>query len=117
MSAADLVALVLAAKMLTIFFLSSSLYCSYFPLLYYLCSCLYSLRCCPYLSLYCLLYKYYTSLLPLCILSSPYSRLNTYLIPAFSTLLLYYLLLRTTKLIAALTLSAYLSILLAFCPT
>jgi hypothetical protein len=117
MSAADPIALILTTKILAISPLSPSLYYSYLPSPYYLCSCLYSLCCCPYLSSYYLLYKYYTSLLPLYILLSPCGCLNIYLIPAFSTLLLYCLLLRTTKLIATLTLSAYLSILLALYST
>jgi hypothetical protein len=116
MSAADPVALVLAAEMLAVSPLSPSLYCSYLPPPYCLRGCLYSLCCCPYLSPRRLPCKCHTSLLSLCILSSPCSCLNTYLIPAFGTLLLYRLLLRITELIAALTLSAYLGILLTLCP-
>jgi hypothetical protein len=116
MSAADPVALILAAKMLTISPLSPSLYRSYLPPPHRLRGCLYSLRCRPYLSPHRLPYKYHTSLLPLRILPSPCGRLNTHPIPAFSTLLLYYLLLRTTKPIAAPTPSAYLSILLTLYP-
>jgi hypothetical protein len=117
MSAADPVALILAAEMLAMSPLSSSLHRSYLPPPYRLRGCLYSLRCRPYLSPRRLPYKYYTSLLPLCILPSPCGRLNTHPIPAFGTLLLYRLLLRTTKPIAAPTLSTYLSILLALYPT
>jgi hypothetical protein len=117
MSTIDPITLILTAKILAVSSLSSSLYYSYLPLPYYLYSCLYSLCYYSYLSPYCLLYKCYTSLLPLYILSSSCGYLNTYLIPAFSTLLLYYLLLRITELIAALTLSAYLSILLALYST
>jgi hypothetical protein len=116
MSTADPVALVLATKMLAISPLSPSLYYSYLPPPYRLRGCLYSLCCRPYLSPRRLPYKCYTSLLPLCILPSPCSRLNTHLIPAFGTLLLYRLLLRITKPIAAPTPSAYLSILLALYP-
>jgi hypothetical protein len=116
MSTTDPIALILATKILAVSPLSPSLHRSYLPPPYYLRGCLYSLRCRPYLSPHRLLCKCYTSLLPLCILPSPYSRLNTYLIPTFGTLLLYRLLLRTTKPIAALTLSTYLSILLALCP-
>jgi hypothetical protein len=116
MSAIDPITLILATKILAISPFSSSFYYSYLPPPYCLCSCLYSLCYYPYLSPYCLLCKCYTFLLPLCILPSPYSCLNTYLISTFSTLLLYYLLLRITKLIATLTLSTYLSILLTLCP-
>jgi hypothetical protein len=102
--------------MLAVSPLSPSLHRLYLPPPHRLRGCLHCLRCRPYLSPRRLPCKCYTSLLPLCILSSPSARPNTHPIPAFGTLLLYCLLLRTTEPIAALTLSAYLGILLALCP-
>jgi hypothetical protein len=103
MSAAGPITLILITEILAAPPLSQYLY--YLPLLLLLDYLRYTLYYYPLLSPYLVLYKYRTSPPLLYILTSSLTYLNTYLIPAFSSLVLYYPLLYIIRLIASLPLS------------